>query len=83
MLIGCQILDGGLPHDMMHDVLEGTASLEIKLIIAHCISSKYFTLMDYNRLLVNFNFGYSDNDKPVPVLSTVFSKDTPLKSTAS
>lgn len=71
------LFDGGLPHNMMHDVLEGTASLEIKLLIAHCIPSKYFTLIDYNRLLVNFNFGYSDNDKPVPILSTVFSKDAP------
>ena len=68
---------------MMHDVLEGTAPLEIKLLIGHCISSKYFTLMNYNRLLVNFNFGYSDNDEPVLILSTVFSKDSPLKSTAS
>jgi hypothetical protein len=70
---------------MMHDVLEGTASLEIKLLISHCTSSKYFTLEDYNcyRLLINFNFGYSVNDKPVPILSTIFSKSTPLRSTAS
>ena len=25
------LVDGGLPHDMMHDVLEGTAPLEILL----------------------------------------------------
>ena len=34
------LFDGGLPHDMMHDVLERTAFLEIKLLIVHCISSK-------------------------------------------
>ena len=30
-------LFGGLLHNMMHGVLEGTAPLEIKLLIAHCI----------------------------------------------
>ena len=77
------LFGGGLPHDMMHDVLDGTTPLEVKLLIAHCISSKYFTLVDYNRPLINFNFGYSDNGKPIPILSTVFSRDGTLKSTAS
>lgn len=38
---------------------------------------------DYNKFLLNFNFGYSENDKPVPVLSTVLTNDSPLKSSAS
>ena len=67
----------------MHDIMEGAAPTEIKLLLSHCFASKYFTLNDYNKLLLNFNFGYSYNDKPVPILSTVFTTDTTLKSSAS
>ena len=79
------IFNGGLPHDIMHDIMEGAAPTEIKLLLSHCLSSKYFTLNNYNKLLLNFNFGYSENDKPEPILSTVFTKfnDSPLKSSAS
>ena len=77
------IFNGGLPHDIMHDIMEGAAPTEIKLLLSHCFASKYFTLNDYNKLLLNFNFGYSCNDKPVPILSTVFTTDTTLKSSAS
>ena len=34
---------GGLPHDTMHDILEGVAQYEIKLLIRHCISLNYIT----------------------------------------
>lgn len=77
------LFNGGLPHDVMHDVFEGVAPTEIKLLLSYCISSNFFTLADYNKLLINFNFGYSDNDKPVPILSNVFTSDKQLKSTAS
>ena len=77
------IFNGGLPHDIMHDIMEGAAPMETKLLLSHCAASNYFSLHDYNKLLLNFNFGYSDNDKPVPILSTVLTSDSPLKSTAS
>ena len=77
------IFNGGLPHDMMHDVMEGVASTEIRLLLSYYMTSKLFTLTEYNRCLINFNFGYSDNDKPVPILPNVFSENKSLKSTAS
>ena len=77
------IFNGGLPHDIMHDIMEGAAPIEIKLLLSHCVTQKYFSLQHYNKLLLNFNFGYSDNDKPVPILSTVLTGDSNLKSTAS
>ena len=77
------IFNGGLPHDIMHDIMEGAAPTEIKLLFSHCFASKYFTLNDYNKFLLSFNFGYSFNDKPLPILSTVFTTDTSLKSSAS
>lgn len=50
---------GGLPHDAMHDVLEGVGPLEIKLLLVHCITAGFFTLDYYNTRLVNFNYGYT------------------------
>ena len=77
------MFDGGLPHDMMHDILEGVASREVKLLLKHCISRKYLTLEEYNRRLINFNFGYTESDKPVPILSSHFQTDKPIRSSAS
>ena len=37
------IFNGGLPHDIMHDIMERAAPPEIKLLLSHCLSSKYFT----------------------------------------
>ena len=46
--------DGGLPQDCMHDILEGTASREVKLLLNHCITENYCTLDEYNKSLVYF-----------------------------
>ena len=79
------LFGGGLPHDAMHDLLEGVAPLEIKKVLHYHITvNKSFTLAQYNERLINFNFGYSDTDKPVPVLSRILnSPDQGLKSSAS
>lgn len=34
------LFNGGLPHDMMHNIMEGAAPTEIKLLLSHCVSSK-------------------------------------------
>ena len=62
------IFNGGLPHDVMHDVLEGVVVRELSLLLKHCISRKYLTLDEYNSRLLNFDYGYSESDKPAPVL---------------
>ena len=37
-----------MPHDIMHDLFEGIVPLELKLLLSHCISCKYFTLQELN-----------------------------------
>lgn len=64
--------DGGLPHDCMHDLLEGVASTEVKLLLKHCIAEKYFSLDECNKSIVHFNYGYTESDRPVPVLQRRF-----------
>lgn len=77
------MLGGGLPHDAMHDILEGIAPLEIKLLLSHCIACGMFTLDEFNDRLLNFNFGYSQHDKPIPVLSSSLNSDKHIRSSAS
>ena len=66
------IFEGGLPHDAMHDILEGIAPLEIKLLLSHCFTNHFITLQIFNDRLLNFNFGYTIADKPIPILSIIF-----------
>ena len=59
----------------MHDILEGIAPLEIKLILRYCIMSGIFSVSYLNDRLMNFNFGYTEQDKPVPILTAVLRSD--------
>lgn len=78
------IFEGGLPHDAMHDILEGIAPLEIKLLLSHCFTNNFFTLKIFNDRLLNFNFGYTIADKPVPILSSIFqSQEKSIRASAS
>ena len=77
------MFDGGLAHDAMHDIFEGIAPLEVKLLLCYCISKRWFTLDEYNDRLLNFNFGYAEKDKPIPILSQALQPDKSLKSSAS
>ena len=74
---------GGLPHDTMHDIFEGVAELEVQHLLYHCISSHFFTLNEYNDRLLNFNFGYSERDKPIPILQQALNPENSLRSSAS
>jgi len=69
------MFENGLPHDAMHDFLEGLAPNKIKYIMLHYISIHVFTLQEFNERLLNFNFGYSETDKPLPILSTSLKTD--------
>ena len=77
------MFDGGLPCDFLHDILEGIAPIEIKYLMVHCISSKYFKLDQYNSRLLNYNFGYTETDKPVIILSQALLDTGSLRSSAS
>ena len=75
---------GGLPHDAINDVLEGVAPLEIKLLLVHCITAGFFTLNYYNTRLVNFNYGYTESDKPTPITNkSLQSSSKSIRSSAS
>ena len=79
------IFKGGLPHDIMHDVLEGVAPLEISLLLCHCIiGEKYLTLDEYNHRLVHFDYEFSETSRAPPINSrSILSEGKALKSSAS
>lgn len=53
--------------DIMHDILEGVAQYEMKLLILHLIS-KYTTSKEIDRRIKSFNYGYMEqNNKPPAV----------------
>lgn len=57
-----------MPHDVMHDMLEGVIPYELKLVIQNFISKSYFSLETLNHRLKAFDFGYSEiGDKPAPI----------------
>ena len=77
------MFDGELPHDCMHDILDGVAAYEVKLLLTYGFSVKYLSVDDYNKRLFNFNFGYTETDKPAPLVMSRFTKQKFIKSSAS
>ena len=77
------MFENGLPHDLMHDLLEGLVPFEIKHLLLYYISTHAFTLQEYNEKLLNFNFGYSEKDKPLPILSTTLKPGKKIRASAS
>lgn len=61
------LFEGGLPHDFMHDVLEGVALQEMSFLLNYCISEKFFSVDDYNQALVNFAYEYTETNRPTPI----------------
>ena len=60
---------GGLPHDIMHNVLEGVLVHEMSLLLHYCLRRKFITLADYyNERLVNFDYDYTETSRPAPIL---------------
>ena len=50
-----------MPHDVMHVILEGVLPLHCKRLLVHCIyEERYFTLKLINRLILEFEYGYSE-----------------------
>lgn len=74
---------GGLPHDAMHDILEGVAPLEVKLLLCKCIAEGLLSLEELNDGLLNFNYGYTETDKPVPILSRALQSENSIRQSAS
>ena len=74
-----------LPHDIMHDVLEGVIPYEMKLLLTHYVTCKYFSIDSLNDRLNRFDFGYSElSDKPSEIDDAAVKKpDTKIRESAS
>ena len=66
-LPGFSVIDC-LPHDIMHDLLEGVVPREVKMLIEHCITNGFFQVTTLNQRLLAFDIGYSElADKPAVI----------------
>lgn len=62
------MFNGGLPHDIMHDLFEGVVQYELKLLLQHVVLIQAVNLERLNQLLINFDYGYSEaGNKPTPI----------------
>lgn len=46
--------------DIMHDIFEGIAPLEVKLVLDQLINDGYFTLHELNQRITSFSYGFTD-----------------------
>lgn len=79
------MFEGGLPHDIMHDLYEGVVQYEIKLLLNYFVDKNLLTIQEFNKRLINFDYGYSEvADKPTPITRANFkSGDKKLQQGAS
>ncbi len=70
-----------LHHDIMHDIFEGVVPYEVKLLLKHCIQSKYFSLNVFNSRLQRYDF---HKNKPTVIDECVINKsDRKIRQSAS
>ena len=71
----------GLAPDIMHDILEGTLPLVVKLLLVHYISDQsLISLADLNTRIVSFKYGASVKNKPSLISTNSFtSSDSKLR----
>ena len=68
----------GLPPDLMHDIFEGVAVVEIKCMLSVFIHQKnYFSSSTLNGRIKSFPYGYPDSsNKPLPLPLHILSNST-------
>ena len=67
-LLNVPMFHGGLAHNVMYDILEGVAPLEMLLLLQHCIIEEgYLDLDDFNHSLINFDYDFTVVSKPPPI----------------
>ena len=71
----------GLPHDIMHDLYEGVVPFELKLLLQHCVSRKYFTIDELNSRMDSFGFARNEPRHIDPLVTRV--GDTKIRKSAS
>lgn len=69
----------------MHDILEGVAPLEIRLMLRHFIyEERLFSLELLNHRISSFDYGYgNENNEPSVILNLISTSDNAIKQTAS
>jgi len=76
------VCNGSLVPDVMHDVLEGALSYEVKLMLQFMIDTEgYFSLDDLNSQLEHIELGYMESkDRPTAITAkTLYSSGNSLK----
>ena len=70
--------------DIMHDILEGVAPLEVKLMLRHFIyEEKLLTLEQLNDRISSFHYGYSNVKNKPSVIMNLRSSESAVRQTAS
>ena len=79
------MFSGGLPRDIMHDVLEGVAPLEMSLLLQSIILAKQLlTVEEYNFRLLHFDYDYTEISRPQPLgAHHILAEGKPLKLSAA
>ncbi len=68
----------------MHDILEGVALLEVKLILKHFIyAEKLSTLEQFSDRLISFDYGFANVKNKPSVILSLRTSENPIKQTAS
>lgn len=72
-----------LSVDIMHDLLEGICRYDLSLLLeVFILKKKYFTLEHLNYIILTFNFGFENKNKP-PLFNKDFFPKKNLKFSAS
>ncbi len=70
--------------DIMHDILEGVAPLEVRLLLRHFIyEEQLFTLELLNHRISGFNYGYENEKNKPSVILNLRTSGNAVKQTAS
>lgn len=70
--------------DIMHDILEGVAPLEVRLMLQHFIyEERLFTVELLNHRISSFNYGYGNEKNKPSVILNLRSSDNAVRQTAS
>ncbi len=72
-----------LPHDVMHDLLEGIVHDELTHLLNHCLCSKFFKLGDLNERIVSFDYGYSKSSNKPATIDSVSAFVVKIRQSAS
>ncbi len=64
-----------IPHDVMHDLLEGVVPYEMRLLLTFLVNAKHITIPTLNDRLKRFDFGYTESsDRPSPIDENIVKK---------